>query len=253
MKNNILLIVITLLVTVAVSSCKKNVQTCKLGKYYLSDGSSTPAPNVFSYYQDGRLKRIVHSDGAKDTLAYNADTLTVLSYDNTGLLIENFTGLLNASGSVTAGTKTSYDISGTVTGTDYLLFEYNASGNLTKETTNNTSGATILALAYDGANTATGTLHVSGFLTKKYFFYHSTAANKTGIDDLTGEYIPYLGKPSGNLLDSIHIIQPATSDTTRIQYSHTLDNNEYLSKTIQTWLTPGVQTKYHTYQYFDCN
>ncbi len=252
MKSKNLLFLIGICFVVILPSCKKNILNCKLGKYYLSDGTSTPAPNVFSYYEDGRLKLIVHTDGAKDTLSYNADTLTILSYDNTGVPVENFTGLLNSSGSVVSVIRNTLDFSGNITATDYIVFEYNANGNLTKQTTNNTSGATILSLGYDGGNTATGSLYISGILNKRYVFYHNNALNKTGIADLSGEVTPYFGKSSANLLDSIRIIQPAISDTVRIQYAHTLDNNDYVSSTIQTWLTGGEQTKYHTYQYFDC-
>ncbi len=252
MKSRLYLLLTGILLTGLLVSCKKNIKSCKLGKYYLSDGNSTPSPNVFSYYEDGKLKRVVRTDGSKDTLVYNADTLTLLTYDNNGVLTGDFTGILNANGALIAGTKNTYDFSGSLTGTDYIAFEYNANGNMTKQTTNNTSGATILSLTYDGGNTVTGGLYSGGVLNKRYFFYHNTAENKTGVDDLTGAFTPYFGKPSDNLLDSIHIIQPATSDTVRIQYAHTLDNNDYLSNTIQTWLTPGVQTKYHTFQYFDC-
>jgi len=109
------------------------------------------------------------------------------------MLTENFSGILNASGAVISAVRNTLDLSGNITATDYIAFEYNATGNLTKQTTNNTSGATILALGYDGTNTATGTLYISGMLSKRYVFYHNTAVNKTGIADLIGEVTPFLG------------------------------------------------------------
>ncbi len=253
MRNKSLLLLIGILVISLLPSCRKDVKTCKLGKYYLSDGSSTPSPNIFLYNENGKVKRIGYTDGSKDTVIYNADTITIISYNRYDSLATTFTGLLNASGSVTSGAKNSYDIYGNLTGTDYLAYEYNAEGRMTKQTTNNTSGATILSLTYDGGNTKTGGLYTGGLLNKRYYLYHNTAENKTNVNDLNGVFTPWLGNSSANLLDSMHIITPSTSDTVRIQYAHTLDDNSYLSKTIQTWLTPGVQTKFHTYQYFDCN
>ena len=252
MKNNIQLMLIGFMLLSVLPSCKKTIQTCKLGKYYLSDGSSTPAPNTFSYYEDGRVKSIAYTDGSKDNVTYSADTIKVLTFDNRDSLIANFSGVVNASGYVTAGTKTTYDYIGNATGTQNLAFEYNADGNMTKQTTNNALGTSILSLSYTGGNSTTAVLYNGVTLNKKYFFYHNTIANKTKVDDLNGVLAPWYGKPSNNLLDSTHIIIAATSDTVRIQYAHTLNENDYLSNTTQTWLTPGVQTKFHTYQYFDC-
>ncbi len=253
MKNRYLVFLVTALLVTGFSSCKKNPQTCRLGKYYLSDGSSTPNPNTFTYYESGQLKSITYTNGSKDTLAYDASTITILSYDKSGLLLTGFTGLLNGNGAVTSGTKNTYDFNGNITATDNLSYEYNADGRMTKQTTVNGSGTTFLSLVYDGGNTTTGGYYSGGFLNKKYFFYHNKAENKTMIGDLSLAYTPWLGKPSANLLDSLRIITPTTDDTVRIQYNHRLDENDYVSNTVQTWLTPGVQTKYHTYQYFDCD
>ena len=253
MKNKYFLFLITALAVTAFSSCKKNIQTCKLGKYFLSDGSSTPNPATFTYYESGQLKTIEYSNGSKDTLAYDANNITIFSYDKGGILIASFNGLLNGNGAVTSGTKNTYSFNGNITGTDNLSYEYNAEGRMTKQTTVNGSGTTFLSLVYNGGNTATGGYYAGGFLTKKYFFYHNKSENKTKIDDLSLAYTPWLGNPSANLLDSLRIITPATDDTIRIQYNHRLDDNAYVSGTVQTWLKPNTQTRYHTYQYFDCN
>ena len=252
MKNKFALLLTGLVLMAILPSCKKNEQTCQLGKYYLSDGSSTPAPYVFSYNANGKVTRITYADGGKDTLTYDADTLTITTYDRDNLLATLFTGLINSNGSVTSGVKNTYDYFGNLTATDYLAYQYDGNNRLTKQTTNNTSGATILSLVYDGGNTKTGGLYTGGVINKRYYFYHNAAQNKTHVDDLNGVLTPWLGISSANLLDSIHIITPSTADTVRIQYAHTLDANGYLSKSIQTWLTGGVQTKYHTYQYFNC-
>lgn len=233
------------------ASCKKKVESCKLGKSYISDGSSTPNPNIFSYYSDGRLQKIEYSNNTKDTLIYNADTLVVRTLDNTDSTTAVFTGVLNSAGNVTTGTKVYLDYSGNITSTESYLLEYNAEGNLTQKSVTDATGLTILSITYNGNNSATGTLFIAGVLDRKYTFYHSGVSNKTDIDDMNGVFTPYFGTPSANLLDSTFII--TSTDTTKIQYSHTLDANEYVQKTIQTYLNHGADTKYLTYQYFDCN
>lgn len=252
MKNKLLFFAICIAFIATTTSCKKNIETCKLGKYYESDGNSTPTANVFTYYDNGKLKSISYTNKSKDTLVYSVDTLTIFTFDNNGVLTSSVKGILNGSGYFSSAIKTSFDILGAITNTENYSFEYNAEGNMTKQTTNNSSGTRILSLTYSGGNSVSGVLYKGVILDKKYIFYHNAVENKTGVDDLTGVFNPYFGTASSLLLDSIRIISPATSDTVRIQYAHTLDNNGYISKTIQTWLSGGVPTKYHTYQYFDC-
>lgn len=253
MRNNICFGFMLLTVLAILPSCKKKIETCKLGKAYTSDGSSTPTPNTFSYYENGKLKSIQFSNNERDSLIYTADTLTVLHFDYRDSLSSQFTGITDGNGLVTTGNKISYDFSGNVSNTEYYLNEYNSTGKLTKQTISNSLGTTILALTFTGGNSSTGNLYNGATLEKKYFFFHSTALNKTGLDDMNIVFSPYFGKPSDNLLDSTHIVLVATSDTIKIKYEHTIDANDYVSKTVQTYLTPGFQTKYHTYQYFDCN
>jgi hypothetical protein len=250
MKNN-LLFLLALAAVLSFSSCKKKVETCKLGKSYASDGSTTPNPNIFSYYSDGKLQKIVYADRTRDTLSYSADSIFIRTIDNFGMSTALFSGVLNSNGSVVSGTKAFLNPSGAVTGTEDYALEYNSAGQLTQKTITNSLGATVLSLNYDGSNTKNGTLYIAGLLDRRYEFHHSTAENKTNIDDMNGVFTPYFGKPSTNLLDSTYII--TASDTIRVQYAHTLDANEYVSKTVQTFLSHETDTKYFTYQYFDCN
>ncbi|MES2620725.1 MAG: hypothetical protein V4615_07730 [Bacteroidota bacterium] len=251
MKNKFLfLLAITCVITV--SSCKKKIESCKLGKSYSSDGNTTPRPNTFYYYSDGRLQKIEYGNKTKDTLAYRADTIEVLSFDAGGLLSTTFTGTINGSGHVIAGTKAFYDLSGNILSTEDYAMSYNAEGNLTQQVVTHPLTSDILQFYYTAGNADSGVLFVASVPEKRYVFFRGSAENKTGIDDLKGVFVPYFGKSSKNLLDSTYVIS-ATSDTTRIQYAHTLDENDYVSRTIQTYLNSGVETKYLTYQYFDCS
>jgi antitoxin component YwqK of YwqJK toxin-antitoxin module len=252
MRNNSLLIFLSALLIVLLPSCKKGEKTCQIGKHYFSDGNTTPNPDVFSYYEDGRLKKIGYANGTKDTVRYNGDTIVVLSFDRYDSLTTVFTGLLNANGAVSTATRNSYDNSGNVILSEGLSFEYNAEGRLTKQITTQNGANAVLALNYDAGNSTTGSLHLGSLIIKKYTFWHSTTENKTGVDDLNGVFMPWAGKPSANLLDSVRIIVPASADTIRVLYHHTLDANGYVSKSSESTFAPTVNTKYRTYQYFNC-
>ena len=234
-------------------SCKKKIENCKLGKSFISDGSSTPNANTFSYYDNGKLKSIKYSNNERDTLIYAADTLTILHFDYRDSLISVFLGLTNGNGLVTTGSKTNFDFSGNLTSTEYFVHEYNTEGQLSKQSISNALGTTILSLSYTGGSSSSANFYNGATLEKKYFFFHSKAANKTGLDDMNSVFTPYFGTPSFNLLDSTHIILVSSNDTVKIKYEHTFDSNDYVNKTVVTYLTPGFQTKYHTYQYFDCS
>jgi YD repeat-containing protein len=250
MRNNLLLLLA--LMTLSISSCKKKVEDCKLGKSYASDGSTTPSPNTFSYYSDGRLQKVVYANGTTDTLAYSNDSVYILTLNNVDSVTAVFAGKLNSSGYVTSARKDMVDYAGNVLSTEEYALEYNAEGNLTRKTVTNLGGTTDLNLNYDAGNPATGTLYYGSTLDRRYIFFPNTVENKTGLDALNSVLTPYFGKPSENLLDSTYIITSA-DDTIRVQYAHTLDANEYVSKTIQTYLTHETDTRYFTYQYFDCN
>ena len=254
MKNSIAFAVMMLTAVLFSSSCKKKIETCKLGKHYATDGTSTPAGggNVFVYDAAGRISKITYSNKSIDSLVRVADTLWVFNFSPDYFLVSLLQGITNGAGNVTSATKTSYDLTGAVTGTESYLYEYNATGNLTQKTTSTSGGTSILTLTYTGSNSVSGLLYNGVNLEKKYFFYHGTIENKSQIDDFNSVVTPYLGKPSAQLLDSAHVILSATSDTLRVQYTHTLDANDYVTKTVESWLTPVVNTTYHTYQYFGC-
>jgi hypothetical protein len=249
MKNNLLFILAAVCVLSA-ASCKKKVETCKLGKTYASDGNTTPNPNVFSYYEDGRLKTVLYTNRTKDSLSYSADTLYIRTRDNADSTIALFTGVLDSRGNVTSATKVFVDYAGNVISTESYLLEYNSEGQLSKKTVTSGGTSTVLNINYEGTNSKSGTLYIGPNLDRQFFFFHNTVENKTGIDDLNSVLTPYFGEPSTHLLDSAYII--TTTDSIRVQYAHTLDDNEYVSKTIQTFLTDQADTKYFTYQYFDC-
>jgi YD repeat-containing protein len=252
MRNSLCLIAACILTFGVIQSCKKADKTCSLGKHYLSDGSTTPVPDVFFYYDNAKLKRIEHTDGSKDTVSYNADTITVLTYDRYNVLASVYTGVVNGGGAAISAVKNTFNNSGTLTGNEAITYEYNTEGRLTKQTTVNSSGTSILVIDYTNGNSTTGSVHVGPVTSKKYYFFHGTTENKTNVDDLNGVFMPWLGQPSANLLDSMHILSPAISDTVRVQYTHTLDANGYLDKTSETTFHPGVSTKIHAYQYFHC-
>ncbi|MCW5908918.1 MAG: DUF4595 domain-containing protein [Chitinophagales bacterium] len=232
------------------SSCKKKEQFCKLGKFYATDGANYSTPNTFTYDAANRLIKIAYVDKTKDTLVYSADTLFVKKYDYRDTLLSLLSGLLNSNGSITSATLITFDASGNVTGTETYSLQYNADGTLSQFSLSNSSGNETRIYTYADGNRATGKLFVGGIEQEKYVFFHSTALNKTGIDDNNGVFTPYFGKPSKNLLDSLHII--AGGDTTRIRYTHQLDGNGYTIKTVRTYLPPSVDTKFFTYSYFDC-
>ena len=252
MKNNLALIIVFASIISIAPSCKKEMKTCQLGKYYLSDGNSTPAPTTFSYYNDGRLKTLGYSDVSKDLFTYVADTIYIRTTDYRDSLSAQLTGLLNSNNAIISSVKNSFDYFGNTTATEYAANEYNADGNLTKQTINNAAGTTILVLNYTAGSATTGTFFESTSITKRYIFYRNLIANKTGIADLSNVLSPLTGKSSATLLDSMHVIRPILNDTIRVTYAHSLDENNYVSKTVETYLSPGFQTKYHTYQYFNC-
>jgi hypothetical protein len=250
MKNNLLLF-LALVAALSTTSCKKKIENCMLGKSYVSDGSTTPSPNTFSYYSEGRLQKIVYGNRTKDTLSYNGDTIFIRTLNNVDSVTSVFTGILNSNGYIVSGRKNAVDYAGNVIISEDYSLQYNAEGNLTKKTITTPAGTSDFNLNYNGSNSATGTLYLGSNLDKRYIFFHNDIENKTGIDDMNSVLTPYFGKPSANLLDSTHII--TSTDTIRIQYAHTLDANEYVSKTIQTYLTHETDTKYFTYQYFNCS
>src|SRR5687768_16089884 len=102
MKNN-LLVVLAVLSAFTIASCKKKVESCKLGKSYVSDGSNTPNANIFSYYSDGRLQKVVYANRTKDTLSYNGDTVFVRTLSNIDSVTAVFTGIVNSNGHVVSG------------------------------------------------------------------------------------------------------------------------------------------------------
>ena len=233
------------------SSCKKaTILTCQLGKYFISDGTSTPKPNTFYYYDNGKLKKIAYANSDKDTFYYAADTITILRFDDRDSLAGIFTGITDASGNVLTASKSFYDYFGNITGTDYYTNQYNATQNLTQQNISNSLGTTIVNLVYNGNNTATGTKFIGAIQSEKYVFFHNSTENKTQIADFGGVLIPYFGKPSANLLDSMFVI--TSSDTIRIKYVHELNENGYTVKTNKTYLSGIADTKYETYSYFNC-
>lgn len=239
-----------LVIIFSFSSCKQKEKTCKLGKYYVSDASNTPPPNVFSYYSDGRLQRIIYSNGSKDTLFYRSDTLHLLSFDERDSLSFEFTGNLNSNGDVLMGVKTQYDYLGSIMQVDNYNMQYNASGNLVQQSVSNTNGVITTTYNYEEGNRISGKLFSGAVLQKQYLFFHSKADNKTELDDDSGVFTPYFGRPSKKLLDSLLVI--TGGDTAKIIYSHSLDANSYVTKTVRAQLPPTVDTKYYTYAYFDC-
>jgi hypothetical protein len=238
--------------TLTFTSCKKKIESCKLGKSYISNGNSTPNANTFSYYSDGRLKKILYSGGSKDTLAYYADSISISSYASENTLSTVFTGVLNGSGQVITGTKATLDGQGNTLSSQQYTMTYNAEGNLIQQAITYAVSTDIFQYYYTGGNADSAVSYLAGARNLTYVFFHGDVENKTGIDDVRGVFTPYFGKPSKDLLDSAHIFT-ALDDTIRIKYTHTLDENEYVNKTVQTYLTPGVNTKFFTYQYFDCN
>ena len=251
MKNKILFLLAAISV-LTISSCKKKIETCKLGKSYLSDGNTTPNPSIFYYYSDGKLKKIVYPDAKKDTLAYSGDSIFITAFDKTGSTASIFSGVLNGSSYLTNGTKTTFDISGnTVSSEDYTML-YNAEGNLIQQAVSYSTSTDILQYYFSGGNADSAVAYIGNIRDKKYIFYRNSAENKSRIDDLRGVFTPYFGKASKNLLDSVRIYS-SPADTALTIYAHTLDNNDYVTKTIETFLYPDVNTKYYTYQYFDCN
>lgn len=251
MKNSIPLLIITCLMLFS-TSCKKKEQFCKLGKYYSTDGSNTPSPNTFSYYEDDRLKKITYTNGYKDSVAYSVDTITVYSFDDRDSLNGIFKGLLNSNGYVESGAKVSYDYIGNITGTDNYSIQHNADGNITQLSVSNTSGTNATTYEYISGNRASGKLFTGATLQKKYVYFASNVLNKGGIiDDELGVFTPYFGKPSKNLLDSAYVIEG--TDTARIRYTYQLDANDYVIKSVKTYLAPaGVDSRFFTYSYFDC-
>ena len=253
MKSKLVILLFVVSFLIGVTSCKKDIQSCKLGKSYISDGNNTPLPNTFSYYENGKLKSIIYSNNEHDTLYYVADTLTVTHFDYRDSVAFIVKGIVDANGNLLSASKTTFDYTGVVTDSETWTNEYNSDGRMTKQTVNNTLGTTNLVVNYSGSNSVSANFYRGVILEKKYFFYHNAVANKTGLDDFNNIFTPYLGKPSANLLDSVHMVLTATFDTVKIKYDHTLDANEYVGKTVQTYLTPGFQTKYYTYQYFGCS
>lgn len=231
-------------------SCKPKEKTCKLGKYYVSDASNTPPANTFSYDSDGRLQKIVYSDQNKDTLFYEADTLHLLSYDERDSLTAEFIGNMNSNGDVVTGVRKLYNFLGNLVQVDDYHLEYNASGNLTKQSVSNTNGVMTTTYNYTDGNRSEEKIFSGAVLQRKYLFFHSHADNKTGVNDDEGVFSPYFGRPSKKLLDSLWVI--TGSDTTRIIYSHELDANGYLLKSVRAQLHPTADSKFYTYAYFDC-
>ncbi|MFN8286574.1 MAG: hypothetical protein U0V74_07475 [Chitinophagales bacterium] len=245
-----LLLAATAVVLLSVSACKEKIKNCKLGKAYITNGSSTPNPNTFFYNEDGSLSKIKYSNENVDSLVYSADTLWVITRDYRDSVVAIFKGIKNADNNVVSGVLTGYDFMGGVSSTDNYNMTYNADGTLDGQNISNGGGSVIYSYSYDNGNRVGGKKFVGATETENYIFFHSKVENKSGIDDWNKVFTPYFGKPSANLLDSAWTI--TNGDTIRVTYNHTLDANDYVTKTVQTYLSPGFQTKYYTYQYFDC-
>jgi|GEM_PF-4606152 len=251
MKNNYLLIALALFVgTSLLSGCKKQEQTCQLGKVYNSDGNVTPNPNVFSYYDNGNLQKIVYTDNSSDTLAYSNDSLYLFTYNSQGVLVATLHAQLNGSGYITTGAKTLLDNLGNTLGTTTYTCQYNAEGNLTQLVTLDANGTTTQVYTYDNGNRKEGMVYTDTTISTTYSYYHNSAENKTGINDEFDVFTPYLGKASKNLLDSIHVI--ANNDTTRILFNEKLDANGYLNSATRTYLPITANTRYFTFSYINC-
>jgi hypothetical protein len=248
MKNKLPLFALALLTLGSFTACKKKVQTCKISRVFTSDGTTTPAPAVFSYNSNGSLNTIVYPNQSKDSLSYDANTTRLSTYDNAGHLISEMPGIVNGSGYFTSAGKVTYDLLGNGT-SQLLVFYYNGEGNLTSRNI----GSDRLTYQMLNGNAVSASYEHNNVVTKRYEFFRNAVANKTGIDDLNGVYQPYFGKPSANLLDSLYIIDLNANDTTRIQYVHTLNADDYVNTTkVQTYHGNSVSTAYITYQYRDC-
>lgn len=231
------------------AACKKKVETCKPGRAYVTDGTTTPNPTIYAFNGE-RLSRVNYPNGDFDSLVYNNDTMWVFTFDNRDSLTTLLHAITDGNGNVTTATQTTYNYFGQPTGIDNINCTYNAEGNLTQQTISNSTGTTIYTYNFNNGNRISGSKFVGAVKTETYSFFAGTVDNKGGINDLTNLYTPYLGKPSYKLLDSAWTI--TNTDTIRIRYEHTLDANDYVSKTVKTYLSPGFQTKYYTYSYFDC-
>lgn len=251
MKNNYLSIALALLVGLStLSGCKKKEQTCQLGKVYNSNGNVTPNPNVFSYYDNGNLQKILYADNSKDTLAYSNDSLYLFTYNDQGVLTSILQGQLNGSGFITTALKTFFDYQGNTVSTTNYNCEYNPEGNLTQLTKVDANGTTTQVYTYANGNRADGKIFNGATLSATYYYFHNSAENKTGINDEFDVFTPYLGKASKNLLDSVRVI--ANSDTTRILFDEKLDAKGYLNSATRTYVPTTANTRYFTFSYINC-
>lgn len=254
MKSNVW--VALLIATVStVFSCNKKEQTCNLGKMFTTDGSNTTRPTIYSYYADGRIQKVVYPTLNKDSIAYTADSVFVWTRDNKDSLVAYLAATLTNGQNISIGTKTYYNYLGAITGTETITAQYNTAGQLDSKTTNSGNGLQANTFNFANGNRTTGKHYSGSTHDVDYLFFYGTAENKTGVDFFELSYQPLFGKTDNNLLDSIYLIQLPAKDTIRVQFAHTLDRNGYLSKTVRTYLTPvsGMDTKYVTYQYFNCS
>lgn len=254
MKSNVWVVVLAAF-AVTVSSCNKKEQTCNLGKMFVTDGSNTTRPTVYSYYADGRIQKVLHPTLNKDSIAYTTDSVFVWSRDNKDSLVAYLAASLANGQNIGTGSKTYYNYLGAVTGTETIAAQYNTAGQLESKTTNSSSGLQANTFNYSNGNRTSGKHYSGSTHDIDYLFFYNTAQNKTGFDFFEFNYTTLFGKTDNNLLDSIYMIQLPANDTIRVQFAHTLDRNGYLSKTVRTYLTPvsGMDTKYVTYQYFNCS
>lgn len=250
MKNSYLFVLV-LITALGLYGCKKEQQSCKLGKVYISDANSTPLPNTYSYYADGRIQKIVYSNRSKDSLVYQNDSLWVITRDYRDSVIAVVEAAVNSNGAITSGLKTNFDFLGNPGSTETITATYDANGLLNTLSMNGGGGLMAYNYQNTGANRSSGRRFNGSTVTEEYIYFYNSTENKSGVDYTNGQFAPWFGKASANLLDSAYIILP--TDTVRVKYTHSMDKNGYVSRTVQTFFAPGFDTKYYSYQFFDCS
>lgn len=246
MKNSV---VLALAACLLLSACKKEEKTCRLGRITFSDGNTSLPPYVFSYDEAGRLVRLNYPNGNTDSLYYSNDSLYVFSKDDRDSLLSYTAGQLQGN-NLGSGFRQYFDYLGNITNTEGIAAQYNSNGNLTALTLSNSNYTLAQSFSYTGNNRTGGERYNGTTLVEEYVIFRNTLENKTGFDELIDFTTPYYGKASANLADSMWVI--AAGDTSKVQYSYTLDDYGYISKLVKTRFTPNTDTRYYTFQYFDC-
>lgn len=236
------------------AGCDKKERTCQLGRMTISDGSSTPRPSVYSYYDDGRIKSITHPDLTRDSVAYKADSLYVWTRDRNDTLVATLEASLAMGRYIGSGIKKYFDYSGNVLSTENISVQHTAGGQPEAWTIASSSGTVAYSFDFNNSNRATGKRFNGSTQDMAYVFFMSKAINAYDVDYLNLSYSPLMGKSDASLPDSIYIISLPAKDTLRIQFAHYPDKNDYLIKSIRTFLTPApaLETKYITYHYINC-